>query len=468
MPGHILIVDDLLLGRMLLRAKLAVTCHASIVAGTGQQALEMAQQDPPGVIVVSSHLPDMEGAEFCRQLRALPVAAHVPLIMLCATPSPEQRIEALGAGADDVIGKPVAESYLLSRIRALLRHNASEQVLVDLTAPILSQTLSVAAAECNRPRRVALVSTSAVAANSRTALIQGLAPTLYDRHLGLSDLLGDTSGPQESDVLLLAPEILEKYGPHVIADLRARFVTSHLPIVVMLDSESGFSAASLLDLGAEDIWPLPLDPEEARLRLAAIIHRKRRQTVIRSAIGAALDQASRDPLTGLFNRRHAMSRLVELITRQDDAPAEGFAILLLDMDNFKNVNDSFGHIAGDDVLIEAARRMRDTLGPRDHLARFGGEEFLLILPGADIDQARILAERLRHQIEGAPFALPLQGAALHVTASIGVAVYDPEQTTAQTSMLERIRTLVDSADQAMRLSKSRGRNCVSVTTRAFA
>lgn len=468
MSGHIQIVDDLLLGRMILRAKLAAACHVSSVAGTGRVALNMAQQDLPGLIVLDSQLPDMDGVELCRQFRALPQTAHVPIIMLSASPTPELAVQALKAGADDFICKPVDEDYLLSRIRALLRHNAAEQVLSGLTPPMPAQALPTADIICGAPGRVALVSVAGNTSGHGFAQAGYLPRELYDERLGLADLLSATEFTHAADVLLLAPDILERFGPHVIADLRARPATSHLPLVATLRADAGIAAASLLDLGAEDVLHLPINIEEAKLRLAAMAHRKHRQDAMRAAIGAELDRATRDPLTGLYNRRHAMSQLAQLINNQNAPDGEGFAILLLDMDNFKNVNDSFGHIAGDDVLVEAARRMRDAIGPRDHLARFGGEEFLLLLPGADIAAARVMAERLRNRIEGAPFMLAMQGAALRVTASIGVAEYHASCTERNDTMLERIRRLVDSADQAMRLSKSRGRNCVSVKDSAVA
>jgi two-component system, cell cycle response regulator len=138
-----------------------------------------------------------------------------------------------------------------------------------------------------------------------------------------------------------------------------------------------------------------------------------------------------------------------------------FAVMVLDLDHFKAVNDRWGHAAGDAVLVEVARRLAANLRAGDFVARIGGEEFLVVLPATDLVDARSIAERLRQAVREKPFALP-QGGMLTVTASIGLALSDcllrdPEQPVAE---------LIDRADQALMTAKSAGRNRVTLALSA--
>ncbi len=176
---------------------------------------------------------------------------------------------------------------------------------------------------------------------------------------------------------------------------------------------------------------------------------RRRQRTLTASRRRLQDSSARDPLTRLFNRRHAEAEMA----RWQAAGRERVALLLLDVDHFKQVNDSHGHAAGDAVLQGLARRLEPLVRDGDVLARWGGEEFLLLLPGTDLAGALAITRRLLASVGGQPFEAGT-GAALRVTVSVGVAVWpgEPGQTWAQA--LQR-------ADQALYRSKAEGRNRAS-------
>ena len=129
------------------------------------------------------------------------------------------------------------------------------------------------------------------------------------------------------------------------------------------------------------------------------------------------------------------------------------AIVMADLDKFKSINDSLGHPAGDAILQQASRRLSAGVRTYDHVGRYGGEEFLIVLPNCDGEQARNLGERLRQSVAGSP--MNAEGKELHVTCSFGVAFTDtPNRTT--------VGALVHAADEALYLAKQAGRNCVQV------
>jgi diguanylate cyclase (GGDEF)-like protein/PAS domain S-box-containing protein len=164
------------------------------------------------------------------------------------------------------------------------------------------------------------------------------------------------------------------------------------------------------------------------------------------------DLATSDPLTGLPNRRHFLSRLEEEFVRLQRLEKQSVCVLMLDLDHFKQVNDTYGHSTGDAVLKHFAKILHEGLRKIDTAGRLGGEEFGIILPGADVAAAETFAERLRHMVETSP--LQTDGLAVKSTVSIGVAAMRPIYTSSN--------DVLEHADEALYAAKSGGRNCVRV------
>ena len=164
--------------------------------------------------------------------------------------------------------------------------------------------------------------------------------------------------------------------------------------------------------------------------------------------------AMTDPLTGLFNRRYAMPHMSRILEKSI-VTGTPFAVMVLDLDHFKQINDSHGHSVGDQVLVEIAKRLKANVRNVDLLARVGGEEFLVVLPDTDIESAKIAAERLRRVTEEAPVYISKNVKPIAVTTSIGVSIggLDGPAPVA-------VETMVDRADQALMGAKTTGRNQV--------
>ena len=160
--------------------------------------------------------------------------------------------------------------------------------------------------------------------------------------------------------------------------------------------------------------------------------------------------AKTDLLTGVHNRRWMDEIFPRQIARSERS-GQPLALLMVDIDRFKRLNDTYGHLIGDVVLKAAARRLTETLRPTDFLVRYGGEEFLAMLPGAGEAAARAAAERLRVAVEQADFAAPEPSVLLKVTVSIGAAVLAPP---------EPLEGLIERADNALYRAKAAGRNSV--------
>ena len=173
----------------------------------------------------------------------------------------------------------------------------------------------------------------------------------------------------------------------------------------------------------------------------------------RKVLETELEQmATRDPLTGLLNRRE-MSRVLDEELQRARRYQRPMAVLWVDFDHFKDVNDTYGYAAGDSVLRAISRLLLGSVRSVDSIGRFGGEEFVIVLPEMDLEEAQETAERLRRKVAEEPQPLG-NGEAVPLTISVGVAVYPDHGQTAS--------TLCAAADKAMYLAKDRGRNCVAM------
>jgi two-component system cell cycle response regulator len=208
-------------------------------------------------------------------------------------------------------------------------------------------------------------------------------------------------------------------------------------------------AAIALDLGASDILYAPVDTQELAIRIRAQLDRKRQGRQAARQRPRGLELAVTDSLTGLHNRRYGLYRLQQMMAR----PGKGVAVMMLDLDHFKAVNDQHGHAAGDEVLRRLSQRLRAELRTGDLLARIGGEELLVALADTDYATAHDCAERLRHRIAEAPFAVGDGGPSIAVTMSVGLALAD-------NSAMETAEAVIARADRALYTAKSLGRDRV--------
>ncbi len=453
-PGRILIVDDVATNRIVLKVKLASAYYATIQAAGGAEALELAREARPDLVLLDLELPDINGITVCERLKADPATRDIPVVMVTAFRDPARKMQALRAGAEEVFWKPLDEMVLLARMRSLLRarETAQQLGLRDSTCRELgfAETAPPFAGQ-------ALI--GLVAARAETALgwRRELQPYLDDRLVALDReaALGERGEGPAPDVYLVAAD-LDRPGDglRLMSELRSRPKSRHSAVCVMLPAAARDTAAIALDLGASDLIEAAADAEEMALRLRTQIARKRQSDRLRASLADGLRLAMTDPLTGLHNRRYAMPHLAHIAELAQSA-GRRFAVMVLDLDRFKAINDTHGHAAGDAVLIEIADRLKSNLRAVDLLARIGGEEFLVALPDTTAQLAQATAERLRRVVGERPVPLPGGGSSIPVTLSIGLALGPGHGRSS-------VEDLVGLADRALMGSKAEGRNQVTV------
>ncbi len=466
MHGRILIVDDVATNRIVYKVKLADAFYEPLLAADGESCLVVARAEKPDLILLDLILPDMPGTEVLRALRADPVTRSIPVIVLTAAREAETRLQALMAGADDVLSKPVADQVLMARVRNLLRARGETafasvawglpaQALVGLEEPALAyEQRGTVALVCNQPER-ALQWKHAMQGLLRDTLV------LMTREQALA--ISSPAGPEAvsvPDVFVIDADLEQSAGGlQLMSELNSRPASRHSANCIVTPEDDGAQSAMAFDLGADDVVPCAIAPRELAVRLRILLRRKRQSDVVRASVEDGLRMAVIDPLTGVYNRRYAMPRLAGIAAQAAQEESE-FAVMVVDLDRFKSVNDRFGHAAGDSVLMEVARRLSENLRMTDLLARIGGEEFLVALPHTAFEDAERVAERLCRVIGDTPIALP-SGQRLRVTASIGVALG-----TGCGQRTEDVTALIDLADRALLHSKHAGRNQVTFSQHA--
>lgn len=238
-------------------------------------------------------------------------------------------------------------------------------------------------------------------------------------------------------------------GPEVLQRWREDGPARYVPLVLLTPRTAVDNVGVSIHLGAHDYLLPPVEPVDVLARIHSALAAKRRHEEVGRRVTELLQLVLTDPLTGLYNRRHMETELAALASaaRRQKTP---LGVLLIDVDRFKRINDRHGHDAGDAALRTVAHRLRSVVRAEDVVGRWGGDEFVVLLPSTDRDAALVLGQRLCHQMarstNGESGAVPL------VTVSVGCsAAHDPVES-----------DLITSADAALRRSKAGGRNRASL------
>ncbi|WP_439871697.1 PleD family two-component system response regulator [Rhizobium leguminosarum] len=452
MTARILVVDDIPANVKLLEARLVAEYFDVMTAADGYTALAICERNQVDLILLDIMMPGIDGFEVCERLKASQKTAHIPVVMVTALDQPTDRVRGLKAGADDFLTKPVNDLQLISRVKSLLRlKTLSDELRIRADTAHTMGIDDLTRAGEGRADETAQVLLVDGRANSQERIIKALKPVADV--LALSDPQAALFEAAESAFdLVIVNANFDDYDPlRLCSQLRSLERTRFLPVLIITEQGADDMVVRALDLGVNDYIIRPVDPNELVARSLTQIRRKRYNDRLRASVKQTIELAVTDPLTGLYNRRYLDSHLNVLFNRSM-ARGRPLSVLITDIDRFKHVNDTYGHDGGDEVLREFANRVRSTIRGADLACRYGGEEFVVVMPDTSPEIAAAVAERLRAAIENAPFMLKHAGEALNVTASFGIAsritsVLTPDQ-------------LMKQADLALYEAKNTGRNRV--------
>ncbi|KAF0130774.1 MAG: two-component system cell cycle response regulator [Xanthobacteraceae bacterium] len=452
MTARVLVVDDILANVKLLEARLSAEYFDVVTAHSGLEALSICERGQCDIVLLDVMMPGMDGFETCRRLKANPATHHVPVIMVTALDQTADRVKGLEAGADDFLTKPVNDLALITRVRSLVRLKMVQDELrmraVTSREIGMRDPLTEAVAESGLNGRILVV-------DDRASSHERIVQALRNQHQ-----VEVEARPQEAlfkaaendyDLVMISLGLSEFDPLRLCSQIRSLDRTRGLPILVIAEPEDEAKLLRSLDIGANDYLVRPIDRNEMAARVRTQIRKKRYTERLRDNVQQSMEMAITDGLTGLHNRRYMESHLGTLV---DQASMRGkpLAVLVLDIDYFKAVNDTWGHDAGDEVLREFAQRLRKSVRGIDLVCRLGGEEFVVVMPDTDAGVASIVAERIRNRVASEPFAIHKGARAIDVTVSIGMAQRLAGDADAD--------TILKRADQALYRAKRDGRNRV--------
>ncbi len=452
MTASILVVDDVPANLKLLAAKLQSEYYDVLMAKDGFEALDLAQQKKPDLILLDVMMPGIDGFETCKRMKADKDISHIPVIMVTALSEQADRVRGLEAGADEFLTKPINDTSLFLRVKSLVRVKVllDELRMRDQTALQLGISAENAFVSDVTGSRILLVDDDPVQTRQMTGKLN------EEFHVTAIDdvsIVMEQAAHGNFDLVLVSTLLSETDGLRLAMQIKGLEEIRHVPVLILVDEDDTRSMTKGLEMGINDYLRVPVDKNELVARVRTQVRRKRYQEALRANYQQSISMAITDNLTGLYNRHYLSTHLSNLVANisKNNKP---LSLVIMDMDHFKQVNDTYGHDAGDLCLKQLAKMILDVCRSSDLVARFGGEEFVVLLPETDAAEAFQTAERIRKRIESTPFVF--QSTQLQKTISLGVSTLTAFSLSA--SVEESSTQLLKRADDALYKAKNAGRN----------
>ncbi|MDP3898840.1 MAG: PleD family two-component system response regulator, partial [Mesorhizobium sp.] len=341
----------------LLEVRLLAEYFEVLTAFNGADAIDICENGKVDVVLLDIMMPELDGFEVCRRLKADHSTAHIPIVMVTALDQVSDRIRGLEAGADDFLTKPVNDLQLLTRVRSLVRL----KMLTDELRLRASTTRDIGIEELlgkkdplgDARARIMLVDQRAASQKRITDMLLPMA----DIDIATDPQAAFFQAAEGGYECVIVTTGLAGYDPlRLCSQLRSLDRTRFLPIILIAEQGEDDLVLRGLDLGDNDYLMRPVDEQELTARLRTQVRRKRYNEELRSSVAQTIEMAITDALTGLHNRRYLDSHLQTLFDRATSR-RRPLSLMITDIDRFKSINDAHGHPGGDEVLREFARRL---------------------------------------------------------------------------------------------------------------
>jgi two-component system, cell cycle response regulator len=423
LKSRVLIVDDDPLNVKLLAAKLPEERYETRFAYDGRQALDAAFSDSPDLILLDVMMPGLNGYEVTRMVKQDPRTHDIPIILVTALDGTDEKIKGMEAGADEFLNKPVNTVELLARMRSLLSLRQYREQLAMRSRSRQEFSVSGSPMEAADiplgPSTILLVEDNPEDARLVEGYLAGES-CRTERMARAEDAL-ERARQGSVDVLLLDILLPGMDGFELCRRLKEDERTRAIQILMITCLQDLPSKIRGIELGADDFLVKPINREELRARVRAALRKKTYLDRLNTGLETAVHSAVTDGLTSLYNRAY-LKHFLDLEVMRSARQAHPLALIMMDLDDFKRHNDTMGHPAGDRILRDFGQLLRASVRAIDLAARYGGDEFVIVLPYADRESAVQVAQRIHAMVNGrtpGESTAPWQGPSV----SMGGAVY---------------------------------------------
>lgn len=450
-PKRILIVDDDPLNVKLLAIKLEAEGYEIIRSYSGQDALQKAEQELPDLILLDIVMPPPNGYEVTRRLKTQPQTSDIPVVLITTYKETEDKVKGLQAGADEFLNRPVDTSELRARIRSLIalkRYKDQLQMHTQLERSFISLP------DQEKPesqKKILLVEDNEIEAIILQNYLKNTSYEVEYVRNGVSAIHRLQRG--DVDLVLLDLLLPDMSGFDVCRQLKKHPPTRNVQIIIVTGLDDIDSKIRGLEQGTDDFLVKPINKEILLTRIHVLLEKKGYIDRLNVNYEKALQSAITDSLTGLYNHSY-FKQFLELEMERSHRQKHPLTLMMLDLDDFKQYNDTLGHPTGDLILQEFSQLLQQNIRKIDIAARYGGEEFAIILTYTDAKGALMSAERLRQTIHTYPFSYKTTSPSKNLTTSIGLADFHADPLSAQ--------QLIEQADAALYKAKRTGKNRVCV------
>ncbi len=453
MTARILVVDDIPTNVKLLEARLMAEYFQVLTASNGQDALDICESGQCDMVLLDVMMPGMDGFEVCRRLKSNPETMHLPVVMVTALDQPEDRIKGLEAGADDFLTKPVNDLALVTRVKSLVRLKMLTDDLRlrassgDQLAMNYNQVMEEIASPKERPNII--IVDDRAASYEKMVEILSVKNNVEVETDPKDALFRVVEGQYDLAIISLSLENFDSL--RLCSHLRSLERTRLLPVLIISNHGQEEIVSRAMEIGVNDYIKRPIDNHEMLARVKTQLTRKRYNDCLRASVQQTIEMAVKDSLTGLHNRRYFDMHFSTLFEKSLSSK-KPITALMCDIDKFKAVNDTYGHDVGDAVIKEIANRIHKNVRNVDIACRYGGEEFVVIMPDTDVAYAHVVAERIRREVEEHPVLAENGSKQIYTTISMGLSCVEFENDSPE--------KLIKRSDNALYSAKRAGRNQV--------
>jgi two-component system, cell cycle response regulator len=415
------IVDDSPVARKLICQSVQEHDFDTLEAGDGLTGLKLIGSVIPDIVLADIEMPGMNGLNMCEKLAKEPKTAHIPVIIISAIADTEMTTRGFSFGAVEFLKKPFTSQQLANAVSSVTK---SPSHLQDVRAFVLEDSYTVAS-----------------------------VVRKFLRHLGVRSMVCTTIAELYANLEIAVPDFItvdltlpDGSGLDVCRHVRSNPAFSNVSLIVVSGDTDRDVMVECLEVGADDYIVKPFVKNEFYARIKNILRTKRLQNELQQKIHMLENLAFVDGLTGLFNRLSldkGIKKEIALAVEQET----DLSLCLIDLDDFKKVNDTHGHDIGDEVLREVSEAIRGSIRATDIACRYGGEEICVIFPGCDIGGAYRRAVQICEFVSSREYT----SRRLNQTVSIGVSAFPAPSDE---------NTLIKDADTALYEAKRAGKDCV--------